>query len=73
MFWRCVETRKRNEVHVVATILRVAAKGSKEDEIMDRDEYSDYLFFLKFDSQSTVLQAPTMNAASDPSHRTSHS
>ena len=36
MFWRCVETRKRNEVKVVAKILRVAAKGSKEVEIMDQ-------------------------------------
>ena len=31
-----METRKRNEVQVVAKILRVAAKGSKEVEIMDR-------------------------------------
>ncbi len=29
-------TRKKNEVKVVADILRVAAKGSKEAEIMDR-------------------------------------
>jgi predicted transcriptional regulator len=36
MFWRCLETRKRNEVKVVAKILRVAAKGSKEGEIMNR-------------------------------------
>jgi predicted transcriptional regulator len=36
VFWRCVETRKRNEVKVVAKILRVAAKGSKEGEIMNR-------------------------------------
>jgi predicted transcriptional regulator len=36
MFWRCVETKKRNEVKVVAKILRVAAKGSNEGEIMDR-------------------------------------
>ena len=36
VFWRCVETRKRNEVLVVAKILRVAAKGSNEGEIMDR-------------------------------------
>ena len=36
MFWWCVETRKRNEVQVVAKILRVAAKGSKENEIMNR-------------------------------------
>jgi predicted transcriptional regulator len=36
VFWRCVETRKRNEVQVVAKILRVAAKGSKEGEIMNR-------------------------------------
>jgi predicted transcriptional regulator len=28
--------RKRNEVKVVANILRVAAKGSKEGEIMDQ-------------------------------------
>ena len=28
--------KKRNEVKVVAEILRVAAKGSKEGEIMDR-------------------------------------
>jgi predicted transcriptional regulator len=36
LFWRCVETRKRNEVKVVAKILRVAAKGSNEGEIMNR-------------------------------------
>ncbi len=36
MFGRCIETRKRNEVKVVAKILRVAAKGSKEGEIMNR-------------------------------------
>ena len=36
MFWRCIETRKRNEVKVVAKILQVAAKGSKEGEIMNR-------------------------------------
>ena len=36
MFWRCVDTKKKNEVKVVAEILRVAAKGSKEVEIMDR-------------------------------------
>ena len=29
-------TRKKNEVKVVAEILRVAAKGSKETEIMNR-------------------------------------
>jgi predicted transcriptional regulator len=31
-----MNTRKKNEVQVVAKILRVAAKGSKEVEIMDR-------------------------------------
>jgi predicted transcriptional regulator len=36
VFWRCVETKKRNAVQVVAKILRVAAKGSKEGEIMNR-------------------------------------
>jgi len=36
LFWRCVDTKKKNEVKVVAEILRVAAKGSKEVEIMDR-------------------------------------
>jgi predicted transcriptional regulator len=36
VFWRCAETRKRNEVKVVAKILRVAAKGSKEGEIMNQ-------------------------------------
>ena len=36
MFWRCIETKKRNEVKVVAKILRVAAKGTKEGEIMNR-------------------------------------
>jgi predicted transcriptional regulator len=36
MVWRCVETKKRNEVKTVAKILRVAAKGSREGEIMDR-------------------------------------
>ena len=36
MLWRCAETKKKNEVKVVAEILRVAAKGSKEGEIMNR-------------------------------------
>ncbi|MFC1487520.1 winged helix-turn-helix domain-containing protein [Thermoproteota archaeon] len=36
MLWRCVITKKKNEVKVVAEILRVAAKGSDEGEIMDR-------------------------------------
>jgi len=36
VFWRCIETRKKNEVQVVAKILRVAAKGSNEGEIMDQ-------------------------------------
>lgn len=36
MLWRCVNTKNRNEVKVVAKILRVAAKGSKETEIMER-------------------------------------
>ncbi len=31
-----LKTRKGNEFKVVAKILRVAAKGSKEDEIMDQ-------------------------------------
>ena len=31
-----MNTKNRNEVKVVAKILRVAAKGSKEAEIMDR-------------------------------------
>jgi len=31
-----LKTRKGNEFNVVAKILRVAAKGSKEEEIMDR-------------------------------------
>ena len=31
-----LKTRKGNEFNVVAKILRVAAKGSKEDEIVDR-------------------------------------
>jgi predicted transcriptional regulator len=34
--WGAFKTRKRNEINVVAKILRVAAKGSKEDEIMDK-------------------------------------
>ena len=36
LLWRCSNTKNRNEVKVVAKILRVAAKGSKEAEIMDR-------------------------------------
>ncbi|PVX24670.1 MAG: hypothetical protein CW716_09610 [Candidatus Bathyarchaeum sp.] len=34
--WRCVNTKKSNEVKVVAKILRIAAKGSNESEIIDR-------------------------------------
>lgn len=36
LFWRCMDTKKKNELTVAAEILRVAAKGSKEGEIMDR-------------------------------------
>ena len=36
LLWRCMNTKNKNEVKVVAKILRVAAKGSKEAEIMDR-------------------------------------
>ena len=36
MLWRCTSTKNKNEVKVVAKILRVAAKGSKEAEIMDQ-------------------------------------
>ena len=36
MLWRCVNTNKNNEVKLVAKILRIAAKGSKESEIIDR-------------------------------------
>jgi predicted transcriptional regulator len=35
-----LKTRKENEFNVVAKILRVAAKGSKEEEIMDRCKLS---------------------------------
>lgn len=63
VFWRCVETRKRNEVKVVAKILRVAAKGSKEGEIMNRCKLDSMsvenylaalseLSFLTFDDES---------------------
>jgi len=46
-----LKTRKRNEFNVVAKILRVAAKGSKEDEIMERCRLNrtvleSYLFAL---------------------------
>ena len=46
-----LKTRKGNEFNVVAKILRVAAKGSKEEEIMDRCKLSrtvleSYLFAL---------------------------
>ena len=37
MLWRCSNTKNRNEVKVVAKILRVAAKGSKEAEILIGD------------------------------------
>ena len=36
LLWWCMNTKNKNEVKVVAKILRVAAKGSKEAEIMDR-------------------------------------
>jgi len=36
VLWRCINTKNRNEVKVVAKILRAAAKGSKEAEIMDQ-------------------------------------
>ena len=36
MLWRCIITKNKNEIKVVAKILRVAAKGSKEAEIMDQ-------------------------------------
>ena len=34
--WRCINTKNNNEVKVVAKILRIAAKGSNESEIIDR-------------------------------------
>jgi predicted transcriptional regulator len=36
LFWRCIDTSKKNELKVAAEILRIAAKGSKEGEIVDR-------------------------------------
>lgn len=36
MFWRWIDTSKKNELKVAAEILRIAAKGSKEGEIVDR-------------------------------------
>ena len=36
MLWQCINTQNKNEVKVVAKILRVAAKGSKETEIMEQ-------------------------------------
>jgi len=46
-----LETMKGNEFNMVAKILRVAAKGSKEEEIMDRCKLNrtvleSYLFAL---------------------------
>jgi predicted transcriptional regulator len=52
---RCVNTRKNNEVKVVAKILRIAAKGSKEAEIMDR---------CKLDSMSAENYLSALNELS---------
>jgi len=34
--WRCITTKNYNEIKVVAKILRIAAKGSRESEIIDQ-------------------------------------
>lgn len=55
MVWRCVNTKKNSEVKVVAKILRIAAKGSKEAEIMDR---------CKLDSMSAENYLSALNELS---------
>lgn len=36
MSWRCINTKSYDEIKVVAKILRIAAKGSRESEIIDQ-------------------------------------
>ena len=69
MFWRCIETRKRNEVQVVAKILRMAAKGSKEGEIMDRCKL-DSMTMENYVSALAELSLLTVDENEDLFYRT---
>ena len=64
-----MNTRKKNEVKVVAKILRVAAKGSKEAEIMDRCNL-DSMSADNYLSALTELSFLTMEDDNEMSCRT---
>ncbi|MCW4014753.1 MAG: winged helix-turn-helix domain-containing protein [Candidatus Bathyarchaeota archaeon] len=59
-----MNTRNKNEVQVVAKILRVAAKGSKEAEIMDRCKL-DSMTVENYLSALTELSLLTVKDDSD--------
>jgi len=60
LLWRCVNTKKKDEVKIVAEILRVAAKGSDEGEIMDRCKL-DSMAVENYLSALAELSMLTMN------------
>ena len=68
-FGQCYEMRKRNEVKVVANILRVAAKGSKEGEIMDQCKL-DSMTLENYLSALAELSLLTIDEKEDMCYRT---
>ena len=69
MFWRCVETKQKNEVKVVAEILRMAAKGSNEGEIMNRCKL-DSMAVENYLSALTELSLLTVDDSNETCCRT---
>ena len=69
MLWWCVETVKKNEFKVVAEILRVAAKGSKEGEIMDQCKL-DSMVLENYLSALAELNLLTMEDSDGMCYRT---
>ena len=64
-----MNTKRKNEVKVVAKILRVAAKGSREAEIMNRCNL-DYMSAENYMSALTELSFLTVEDDNDMSCRT---
>ena len=62
-------TRKKNEVKVVADILRVAAKGSKETEIMDQCKL-DSMSVENYLSALAELSMLTLDDRNEEQYRT---
>ena len=62
-------TRKKNEVKVVADILRIAAKGSKETEIMDQCKL-DSMSIENYLSALAELSMLTLDDGNEEQYRT---